>query len=406
MEVFLVEISFAHVDRLIGNPLDPARIRSILESLEIRVEKEDKQGMVLRVPPYRVDVQREADVIEEILRIYGFNRVEITNGLRSTLSSTSKPDKEQVVNMCSDLLTANGFFEMKSNSLTPLSYYDMEESPDPLAVRLFNPLSQDLALMRQNLLYGGLEAIAYNINRKQSDLKLYEFGNCYFRDAEKNGEDPLDQYEEAFHMGIFLSGNVLQGNWVQKAVEASFNQLKTYVELVLTKLGIDPAALECTGWSDPDLEEALIYNYKGEALVKFGRVSGQTVKKFDIKQQVFAAEFNWDLVLQILSGHRVLFNPLSRFQVVTRDFSLMLDRKVTFESLRTLAFRAEKNLLKKVNLFDVYEGDKIEKGKKSYALTFTLLDEDKTLTDKQIDKAMLRIARAFEQELGASVRGM
>jgi len=405
VEDFRVEISYAHVDRLIGNHIEPAIIRSILESLEIRVEEENDQGMVLRVPPYRVDVQREADVIEEILRIYGFNRVEITNGLRSTLSSGSKPDKEQVVNMCSDLLTANGFFEMKSNSLTPSAYYDKEEKPDPRAVRLFNPLSQDLALMRQNLLYGGLEAIAYNINRKQSDLKLYEFGNCYFREGQKEGDEPLDKYEEAFHMGIFLSGNVQQANWVQKAVEASFNQLKTYVELVLSKLGIDPASLECSGWSDPDFDEALIYNYKGKPLVTFGRVSGQTVKKFDIKQQVFAAEFNWDLVLQALLSHRVLFNPLSRFQVVTRDFSLMLDRKVTFESLRTLAFKAEKKLLKKVTLFDVYEGDKIEKGKKSYALTFTLLDEDKTLTDKQIDKAMMRIARAFEQELGASVRG-
>jgi len=406
VEDFRVKISFANVDRLIGNQLQPAIIRSILESLEIRVVEEDEQGMVLRVPPYRVDVQREADVIEEILRIYGFNRVEITNGLRSTLSSTSKPDKELVVNMCSDLLSANGFFEMKSNSLTPSSYYDKDESRDPSAVRLFNPLSQDLALMRQNLLYGGLEAIAYNINRKHSDLKLYEFGNCYFRDEEKKGKDPLDKYEEAFHMGIFLSGDVQQGNWIQKAVEASFHQLKTYVELVLTKLGIDPAALECTGLSDPNFDDALIYNYNRNPLVIFGQVSRQAVKKFDIKQQVFAAEFNWDLALQALSSHRVLFNPLSRFQLVTRDFSLMLDRKVTFESLRTLAFKAEKKLLKKVTLFDVYEGDKIEKGKKSYALTFTLLDEDKTLTDKQIDKAMMRIARAFEQELGASVRGM
>ncbi|MEA3460716.1 MAG: phenylalanine--tRNA ligase subunit beta [Bacteroidota bacterium] len=406
VEDFPVEISFAHVDRLIGNHMEPAIIRSILESLEIRVEKENDQGMVLRVPPYRVDVQREADVIEEILRIYGFNRVEITNGLRSTLSSTSKPDKEQVVNMCSDLLSANGFFELKSNSLTPSSYYDKEETQDPKAVRLFNPLSQDLALMRQTLLYGGLEAIAYNINRKQSDLKLYEFGNCYFRDGKKKAKNPLEKYEEAFHMGIFLSGNVQPGNWVQKAEKASFHQLKTYVELVLTKLGIDPMVLECTGLSDPDFDDALAYNYKSTSLVVFGQVSRHTVKKFDIKQQVYAAEFNWDLIMQAISGHRVLFNPLSRFQIVTRDFSLMLDRKVTFESLRTLAFKAEKKLLKKVTLFDVYEGDKIEKGKKSYALTFTLLDKDKTLTDKQIDKAMLRIARAFEQELGASVRGM
>ncbi len=406
VEDFRVEISYANVDRLIGNHIDPGTIRSILESLEIRVEEEHEQGMVLRVPPYRVDVQREADVIEEILRIYGFNRVEITNGLRSTLSATSKPDKEQVVNMTSDLLSANGFFEMKSNSLTPASHYDTEETTNPNAVRLFNPLSQDLSLMRQNLLFGGLEAIAYNINRKQNELKLYEFGSCYFLESEKKGDDPLEKYREVFHMGIYLSGNVQQGNWIQKSEEASFHQLKSYVEMVLIKLGIDPMDLDSKGSDNSNYDEALVYLYKGTPLVEFGRLAQLIVKRFDIKQQVFAAEFNWDLVLKALAGHRIRFKPLSRFQVVTRDFSLMLDRTVTFEALRTLAFKAEKKLLKKVTLFDVYEGDKIEKGKKSYALTFTLLDEDKTLTDKQIDKAMQRIAGTYEKELGASIRGM
>ena len=405
VEDFRVEISFSHVDRLIGNHIEPTSIRSILESLEILVEEESESGMILRVPPYRVDVQREADVIEEILRIYGFNRVEISNNLRSTLSSTTKPDKEQVDNLVSDLLSSNGFFEMKSNSLTPASYYDTAEKEDPEAVRLFNPLSQDLSLMRKNLLFGGLEAIAYNINRKQTTLKLYEFGNCYYLNGENKAEDPLEKYDEEYHMGIFLSGNVQQGNWVQKAVESSFYQLKTYVEMVLLKLGINPMALECTGSNNPHFAEVLVYAYKGIPLVEFGRVALETVKLFDIKQQVYAAEFNWDQVLKALSGHRILFKPLSRFQVVNRDLSLMLDKKVTFESLRTLAFKAERKLLKNVSLFDVYEGDEIEKGKKSYALSFTLLDEDKTLTDKQIDKAMQRIASAFEKELDASIRG-
>jgi phenylalanyl-tRNA synthetase beta chain len=406
VEDFRVEISFAHVDRLIGNHLEPVTIRSILESLEIRVEEESHDGMVLRVPPYRVDVQREADVIEEILRIYGFNRVETGTGLRSTLSYTGKPNKEQVVNMTSDLLTSNGFFEIKSNSLTPASYYDTDGTMDPVAVRLYNPLSQDLALMRQNLLFGGLEAVVYNMNRKHTDLKLYEFGNCYFLQGKAQGENPLDKYEEEFHMGIFLTGNVQQGNWIQKPVGASFYQLKSYLENVLVKLGIDPFGLDCKGSENPHFEEGLEYSFGGTPLVEFGQVAQRTVKSFDIKQQVFAAEFNWDLLLKSLSDHRIFFKPLPRFQVVTRDFSLMLDKKVTFESLRTLAFKAEKKLLRKVTLFDVYEGDKIEKGKKSYALTFTLLDEDKTLTDKQIDKAMMRIADAFEKELGASIRGM
>ena len=405
VEDYRVEITYAHVNRLIGNPIDPDTIQSILQSLEITVEERNEKGMTLLVPPYRVDVQREADIIEEILRIYGFNRVEIGSGLRSTLSYSSKPDKEQVINMTSDMLTANGFYEIKSNSLTRSAYYDREDQQDPGAVRLFNPLSQDLALMRKKLLYGGLEAIAYNINRKNPNLKLYEFGNCYAQDPETKGE-LLDRFDEQLHMGIFLSGNSQPGNWVQTPGESSFYVQKSYVEKVLLKLGIDPQTLESEGSGNPDYGESLRYSFKGALLVEFGGVAPTVLKEFDIKQPVFAAEFRWDNVLKILSDHRILFKSLPRFQVVTRDFSLMLDRKVTFESLRTLAFKTEKRLLKRVSLFDVYEGEKIEKNKKSYALTFTLLDEDKTLTDKQIDKVMLNLANSFNREFGAVVRGM
>jgi len=406
VEHFRVEISYDHVNRLIGNELSPDTIQSILNALEIEVEQRSDQGMVLRVPPYRVDVKREADVIEEILRIYGFNKVEIGTSLRSTLSSTPKPDKEKVINLCSDLLTSNGFFEMKSNSLTRSGYYDQEDQQDPKAVRIFNPLSQDLSVMRQNLLFGGLEAVAWNINRKHPDLKLYEFGNCYYLKPGRKQEDPLGKFDEELHMGLYLSGKVRAGNWISSPVEASFQEMRTWVETVLLKLGIDPLDLETSGIQNPNLDEGQAYLLKDRQVLEFGRIAAPVLKIFDIKQAVFAAEFNWDLVLDLLSQHRILFKPLPRFQVVTRDFSLMLDRKVTFESLRTLAFSTEKKLLKKVSLFDVYEGDKIEKGKKSYAISFTLLDEDKTLADKQIDKAMLRIARAFESELGVSIRGM
>lgn len=406
VEHFRVEISYDHVNRLIGNEISPDTIQSILTALEIEVEQKNDAGMVLLVPPYRVDVKREADVIEEILRIYGFNKVEIGSSLRSTLSPSSKPDKERVINLCSDLLTSNGFFEMKSNSLTPSSYYDQGDQEDPLAVRIFNPLSQDLSVMRQNLLFGGLEAVAWNINRKHPDLKLYEYGNCYYTRENVNREAPLEKYDEELHMGLFLSGKVQEGNWISSPAEASFPEMKTWVETLLLKLGIDPFDLECSGIENPNLDEGLSYHALERQVVEFGRVAAPVLKVFDIKQTVYAAEFNWDVVLDLLSAHRILFNPLPRFQVVNRDFSLMLDRKVTFESLRKLAFKTEKKLLKKVSLFDVYEGAKIEKGKKSYALSFTLLDKDKTLTDKQIDKTMLRIARAFESELGASVRGM
>ena len=406
VEHFRVEISYAHVNRLIGNEISPDTIQSILTALEIEVEQRNDQGMILRVPPYRVDVKREADVIEEILRIYGFNKVEIGTSLRSTLSHSGKPDKEKVINLCSDLLTSNGFFEMKSNSLSRSSYYDQEDKQDPGAVRIFNPLSQDLSVMRQNLLFGGLEAVAYNINRKNPDLKLYEYGNCYYLKDKKKEEDPLAKYGEELRMGLYLSGKVLSGNWVRKPVDASFQEMKTWVETLLRKLGIDPVNLNMRGSENPNLDEGLVYLWKEKQLVEFGSVSKSVLKNFDIKQAVYAAEFNWDLILKMLGQHRILFEALPRFQVVNRDFSLMLDRQVTFESLRALAFKTEKKLLKNVSLFDVYEGDKIEAGKKSYALSFTLLDKDKTLTDKQIDLTMLRIARAFESELGASVRGM
>jgi len=401
-----VKIRFDHINRLIGNRIDPDTIQSILESLEMQVDRRDSQGMELRVPTYRVDVTREADVIEEFLRIYGFNRVEVNQHLDSTLSYQEKPDKEKVVNLVSDLLTANGFFELKSNSLTRSAYYDRDDEPDPGAVRLFNPLSQDLALMRKTLLYGGLEAIAFNINRKHPDLKLYEFGYCYYLDPRMKKDQVLDRFDEQLHMGIFLSGKSIPGNWIQEAGDSSFFVLKTYVELVLTKLGIDLHALDPAEDENSDYAEKLSYSMQGEKTVEFGRVAPGLLKRFDIKQEVFAAEFYWDRVMKIAAEQQITFRPLPRFHVVTRDFSLMLNREVTYQSLRSLAFRTEKKLLKEVTLFDVYEGEKIEKGKKSYALTFTLLDEEKTLTDEKIDKAMLKIARAFEKEFGAVIRGM
>jgi phenylalanyl-tRNA synthetase beta chain len=406
VEDFEVKISYDHVNRLVGNPLDPEAIQSILESLEIRVEERSDQGLTLRVPPYRVDVKREADVIEEILRIYGFNRVETGSGLRSTLSYTTKPDKEKVINLTSDLLTANGFYEMKSNSLTKSSYYDLDERPDPAAVRLHNPLSQDLGLMRKNLLYGGLEAIAYNMNRKHADLSLYEFGNCYYLHPERAEGGLLDPYEEQLHMAIFLSGRSRPGNWVQSPETSSFFVLKRYVESVLIKVGIDPYELRTEGGNNSDYSDHRVGSLKELSIVEYGSVAQHLLRKFDIRQPVYAAEFNWDHVMQALNGRKILFSPLPRFQVVTRDFSLMLDQTITFESLREVAFRTEKRYLKEVSLFDVYEGEKIEEGKKSYALTFTLLDEEKTLTDKQIDKVMLGLARAFEREFNAVIRGM
>jgi phenylalanyl-tRNA synthetase beta chain len=400
-----VEITYENVNRLIGNRIQPDVICSILESLDIRVEHQDKKGLVLSVPPYRVDVLREADIIEEILRIYGFNRVEVDQTLRSTISHAPKPDREKMINLVSETLTANGFYELKSNSLTRTAYYDTAEGEDPGAVRLHNPLSQDLAVMRKTLLYGGLEAVSYNSNRKNPDLNLYEFGFCYYRDHSPDTGEPLAKFSEQLHLGIFLSGNSHAGNWMKPAEPSSFYLLKSYVELVLKRLGIDPDSLEEAGNVNGNLSEGVNLASGKIPLVEFGQVSPALLEKFDIGQEVFAAEFKWENVMRLAGTHSIRFRPLPRFQVVTRDLSLLLDRGVTYGSLRSLAFRTEPELLKKVTLFDVYEGEKIEQGKKSYALSFTLLDEEKTLTDKQIERTMNHIARAFEQQFGAIVRG-
>jgi phenylalanyl-tRNA synthetase beta chain len=402
VEDFEVEVTFKNIARLIGKRIDPDTIVSILESLDIRIEKRDNEGMTLRVPPYRVDVKREPDIVEEILRIYGYNNVEFDEHVNSTLTYVDKPDREKVMNTISDMLSGNGFLEIKSNSLTKESYFD---SGDPTVVRLQNALSQDLSRMRQSLLPGGLEAVIYNINRRRPDLKLYEFGNCYFVDPEKETDNPQKRYSEAFHLGIFLTGNYTRENWTTTADAASYFHIKSMVMMVLGKLGIDTGKLEVKEVKNDAYDQALEYHTGKGRVLTFGKVAGGLLKAFDIRQEVYAAEFNWDLVVRLHKKSSVVFRPLPRFPEVKRDLSLMLDRSVRFEQLRELAFKTERKILKQVDLFDVYEGEKIGSGKKSYALSFTLLDEEKTLTDKQIDKSMGRISSAFEAELGAVVRG-
>ncbi len=402
IEDFTVEVSFRNIARLIGKEIDPEIIASILASLDIRVEKRNETGMTLKVPPYRVDVQREADIVEEILRIYGYNNVPFDAHVNSTLAYVEKPDKEKVVNTISDLLSANGFLEIKSNSLTSESYFD---EADRGVVKIQNALSQDLSRMRKSLLPGGLEAIIYNINRKRPDLKFYEFGNCYFLDPSVKADHPQKKYSEAHHMGIFLTGNYTAENWVTKGDQVSFYHLKSVVMLVLDKLGIDRGRMKMGEISDAQFDQALEYRIEKGSVARFGKVNSTLLESFDIKQEVYAAEFNWDLVMRLHKKAKTVFRPLPRFPEVKRDLSLMLDRHITFAQLKELAFKTERKILKAVDLFDVYEGEKIEQGKKSYALSFILLDEEKTLKDKQIDKVMGRIALAFEKELGAVVRG-
>jgi len=402
VEDFTVDVSFRTIDRLIGKSIEPDTIIAILESLDIRVATRSTDAMVLKVPPYRVDVKREADIVEEILRIYGYNNIEFGNHVNSTLTYIEKPDKEKLVNNISDMLSGMGFMEIKSNSLTRESYFREE---DREVVKIHNALSQDLSRLRKSLLPGGLEALIYNINRKRSDLRFYEFGNCYFHHPDKKTENPRDRYAEAFHLGIFLTGNYTGENWTSSPEASSFYYLKSIATLVMGKLGIDEASYSTREISGEHYEQALEYETKEGIFLTYGKVHGDILKAFDIKQEVYAGEFNWDLLMKMHKKSKVSFKPLPKFPEVKRDLSLMLNRKIKFEQLEKLAYQTEKKLLKKVDLFDIYEGDKIESGKKSYALSFVLQDEEKTLNDKQIDKVMARISRAFEQDLGAVIRG-
>ena len=402
---FEVAVKFDHIDRLIGKKIDHTAIKNILRSLEMKIVKEDEEGMLLHVPPYRVDVKREADVIEDILRIYGFNNVEVPNSVKSTLSYSEKPDDYQLKNIISDLLAANGFSEVMNNSLTKASYFEELNSFDPTkTVMLFNPLSADLGAMRQSLLFSGLENIAYNINRKNHNLKLFEFGKAYTFHKKEGTDDPQKQYKEENMLSLFITGSKNVTIWNAKEVKTDFFYLKAYCEMILNRLGLQPDNLKIEA-SDKDIfREGLTYKMGDKHIVSMGIVSKAPLKRTDVNQEVYYAEFSWENILKAIKNQSVTFVPLSKFPSVKRDLALLLDKKVTFKEIKETAFRTEKSLLKSVTLFDVYEGEKLGADKKSYAVSFTLLDEEKTLTDKQIDKIMNKLMGAYKHLFNAEIR--
>lgn len=402
---FEVKIAYCNVNSLIGKDIPSDTIRTILESLEMEILHEDKEGMMLRVPAYRVDVQREADVIEEILRVYGYNNVEIPSTLHASLAYSQKPDTEKITNLISDYLTGTGFTEIMCNSLTKSSYYENNEVyPATNLVKIYNPLSADLSCMRQTLLYGGLEVIGFNSNRKNTNLKLYEVGNVYFYHQDAKGENHLNRYSEYQHFDLFLTGLRTEPNWTTPGKPIDFFYLKGCVQYVLQRLGLEIESLEAQDFSDGIFHMGVRYMQKDRVIVEFGLVNPHLSKSFDCRNEVFFADFHWNTVIDLVKRHSVQYQELPRFPEVHRDLSMVLDQKVTYEQLRELAFRTERHLLKHVTLFDVYTGDKIEAGKKSYALTFVLQDTSGTLTDKQIDKVMQRLMKTFESELGAVIR--
>jgi phenylalanyl-tRNA synthetase beta chain len=393
---------------LIGKEIETEQIERIFEGLEMKVLEKDAEGYKLEVPAYRVDVQRDVDVIEDILRIYGYNNVELSDRLTSNLSFSKGVDSTKWENLISEQLTANGFNEILNNSLTKLAYYEgLTSYTAETCVRIMNSLSQDLNVMRQTMLFGGLESIARNANRQNSDLKFYEFGNCYHFDAEKrkNAETSLDGYSEEYHLALWITGRKNGLNWAASNDKVSFYQLKAYVQNVLVRMGIDLRKTQIAETSDDLLSEALeIKTVSGKLLATIGIVAPKQLKAFDIENAVYYADIQWKACLKELNKRKISYTEISKFPEVKRDLALLVDKSVRFAEIEKIAFDTDKKLLKNVTLFDVYEGKNLEAGKKSYAVNFTLQDKEKTLTDKQIDGIMQKLIKNLTEKLDAKLR--
>ena len=412
-EPWPVTIDIVRVNSLIGKAIGEDTIETILKALEIEIKSKNGSVWQLCVPRYRVDVQRECDVVEDILRLYGYDNVEFPDKLNTSLAYGIKPDPERLRRKISEQLTAQGFNEILNNSLTKVSYYEpLEQMPFAQCVKIMNPLSSDLGVMRQTLLFGGLESIARNANRKNSDLKFYEFGNCYHYNGElkiKNEEliknDPLKAYSEEAHLGLWLTGNKTALSWVRKEEKTTFYQLHAYVNNILTRLGVEVAKMTIERLENELFSDGLVLKAaNGKALGYIGIVGRKQLKAFDIDQEVYYADLDWNALLKQNKQYKAVITDLPKYPEVKRDFALLVDRSVEFADLARAAFSAEKKLLKNVFLFDVYEGKNLEAGKKSYALSFILQDPNNTLKDTQIEAVMERLKKTFETQFNATLR--
>jgi phenylalanyl-tRNA synthetase beta chain len=390
-----VRLSFENAKKLIGEEIPKETIKSILTSLDIKINNVTEAGLGLTVPSFRNDVQREADIIEEILRVYGYNNIGTTEKLNASISNSSRFEDYKLQNIIGNQLASQGFFEIMANSLTSPKYIELSEQLNAdHNVKMLNPLSTDLEVMRQSLLFSGLEALSHNINRKRYDLKLFEFGKTYHQYS--------DNREEHKHLSLFVTGNKTQERWNSKTTTSDFFYLKGTIEAVLERLGLN--RLKSTPHKTDILSEGMSLSIGKKKFVEFGLIKKSVLKHFGISQHVLYAEFNWDNVLDMAKHNSITFKAIPKYPEVRRDFALLLDNKVTFEEIYTIAKQTEKQLLKDINLFDVYEGKNLPAGKKSYAVSFTLQDENKTLNDKQIDKIMNKLQSNFESKLGAELR--
>ncbi len=394
IEDFPVKFNFNNAAKVIGQELPKETIKKILASLDIKINSVSETNLGLVIPSYRVDVQREIDVIEEILRVYGYNNIGFTKKINASVAYSSRTEDFKVQNIIATQLNSQGFHEMMANSLTTPDYIKLSEQlKDEFNVVMLNPLSHDLSAMRQSMLFSGLEAVAYNINRKNTDLKLFEFGKSYHKLP--------SGYDENKHLSLFMTGNRNIENWVSPKGITSFFLFKGYVESIFTRLGI--AKTNFTPLQSDIFSEGIAICVGKDILVELGVVKKSVLKYFDIKQEVFYADFNWGLILKLIST-KLKFQEISKYPEVKRDLALLLDEAISFDAVYNIARQTEKSLLKNINLFDVYQGDNLPEGKKSYAVSFTLQDSSKTLTDEQIDKIMKKLQSNFEKELGAVLR--
>jgi phenylalanyl-tRNA synthetase beta chain len=398
-----VSLQYDYVHSLIGKEIPVETIKSICESLEMKVVSEGADGMLLDVPAYRVDVQRPCDVVEDILRIYGYNNVEIPTQLKSSLVIKGEEDrKHKLQNLVSEQLVGEGFYEILNNSLTKAAYY---ENQDRL-VKIMNPLSSDLNVMRHTLLYGGLESIQHNANRKQQNLRFFEFGNVYDYSLEKkNDENPMQAYREEQHAALWVTGKRVEGSWAHKDEESSFFELSAYVENIFRRIGLKQGMTVRKKSENPVFASGItIENRGGKLLAEMGILNKKLLRQFSLDNPVYYAELNWTQLMKATKKNEVLFQEVPKYPAVSRDLALLVDKSVEFVQIEQIARQTEKKLLKKVELFDVYEGDKLPAGKKSYAVNFILQDEERTMGDKQIEAIMSKLIANLKKQLNAELR--
>ena len=410
MEDFPVRLNYEYASRLIGKDLGADTIKHIAESLEMKIVKEDAEGLDLMVTAYRVDVKRPCDVVEDILRIYGYNNVEIPTQLKSSLTIAGDTDKQyHLENLVGEQLVGCGFNEILNNSLTKTAYYEgteLNEYPWEKTVKVMNPLSADLGVMRQTLLFGGLESIVRNVNRKNANLRFFEFGNCYRFDADKRtAESPIKGYTQEYHLALWVTGKRVQGSWAHPDEDSSFVELKAYVQNILRRLGVQPGTIVTEAGQNNIFDKSLVLkNRGGKVMAEMGIFNHKLLKTFDLQQPVYYADLDWQALMKAIRKNTLTFTDISKYPAVSRDLALLVDNNVEFAQIEHVAKQTEKKLLRRVELFDVYQGKNLPAGKKSYAVNFILQDENKTLNDKAIDAIMQKLIKQLTTQLGAELR--